>query len=356
MNKVQVSMQLIRKRIQYGDHALEGFPSERDLAEETGLSRVTIRAALQQLVKEKVLKRESNGRLTVAAQHRTAGTRPVIGFVTPCHFSPDYEIWKRGLDGALEGCDVTLRPVSYAHWGESALSDALAGFDGMFFIPPSEKIPAWLATKMRNSRCRVAVLDENEVDAGLLSVVMFPARMELKLFEHLVSLGHRRIDCVNTQSEDEVIKDRIAQWREFLGKHKLSGQLRALTIHRSMEAGYSLIRDVLREGRPLGTALFCTTSPAAIGAMRAIHEATLEIGRDVSVCTVNDEGMAPYLLKTLTSLESPSRARYLRPVVEWMLSGKKWEGSLLIQPKDLSIYVGESTGPAPRHDKVVVAG
>jgi hypothetical protein len=106
----------------------------------------------------------------------------------------------------------------------------------------------------------------------------------------------------------------------------------------------------------LGTALFCTTSPAAIGAMRALHEAKLEIGRDVSVCTVNDEGMAPFLLKTLTSLESPSRARYLRPVVEWMLSGKKWDGSLLIQPKELSIYVGESTGPASRHDKVVVAG
>ena len=48
MNKVQVSMQLIRKRIQHGDHALEGFPSERDLAEETGLSRVTIRAALHE--------------------------------------------------------------------------------------------------------------------------------------------------------------------------------------------------------------------------------------------------------------------------------------------------------------------
>jgi DNA-binding LacI/PurR family transcriptional regulator len=207
---------------------------------------------------------------------------------------------------------------------------------------------------MRNSRCRVAVLDENEVDAGLLSVVMFPARMELKLFEHLVSLGHRRIDCVNTQSEDEVIKDRIAQWQEFLRKNKLSGQLRSLSIHRSMEAGYTLIRDVLREGRPLGTALFCTTGPAAIGVMRALHEAKLEIGRDVSVCTVNDEGMAPYLLKTLTSLESPSRARYLRPVVEWMLSGKKWEGSLLIQPKELSIYLGESTGSAPKRDKIVL--
>ncbi len=319
------------------------------------MSRVTIRAALQQLVKEKVLKRESNGRLTVAEQHRAAGTRPVIGFVTPCHFSPDYEIWKRGLDGALEGCDVTLRPVSYAHWGESALSDALAGFDGMFFIPPSEKIPSWLSTKMKSSRCRVAVLDENEVDAGLLSVVMFPARMERKLFEHLVSLGHRRIDCVNTQSEDEVIKDRIAHWREYLAKNGLSGQLRSLTIHRSMEAGYSLIRDVLREGRPLGTALFCTTGPAAIGVMRALHEAKLEIGKDVSVCTVNDEGIGPYLLKTLTSIESPSRARYLRPVVEWMLSGKKWQGELLIQPKEMSLYAGESTGPAPKLDKVVLA-
>jgi DNA-binding LacI/PurR family transcriptional regulator len=87
------------------------------------------------------------------------------------------------------------------HAAKRRLDDChvLAGFDGMFFIPPSEKIPEWLVAKMMNSRCRVAVLDEDESEAGLLSVVIFPARMEQKLFDHLAGLGHRRIDCVNTQ-------------------------------------------------------------------------------------------------------------------------------------------------------------
>jgi hypothetical protein len=38
-----------------------------------------------------------------------------------------------------------------------------------------------------------------------------------------------------------------------------------------------------------------------------------------------------------------------------MLSGKKWQGELLIQPKEMSLYAGESTGPAPKLDKVVLA-
>lgn len=355
MTKTQIAIQLIRKRILHGDHVLRGMPSERELAEDLGVSRVTVRSALMQLVKDSVLKREENGRIAVVAPESGTRTRPVIGFVTPCHFSSDYELWKKGLEGALEGYDVILKPVTYVHWGESAIGDALTGFDGMFFIPPSEKIPEWLSAKMRASRCRVAVLDQDESEAGLVSVVMFPPGMERKLFEHLAGLGHRRIDCVNTQAEDDVIRGRIACWREFLHKNRLQGHLRSLSIHRSLESGYSLIRDVLREGRALGSALFCTTGPAAIGVMRALHEAGQEVGRDVSVCTVNDEGMGPYLLKTLTSLKAPPRALYLRTVVEWMLSGRKWQGGLLIKPKDLSVFKGESTGAANRFNNGFMA-
>jgi hypothetical protein len=98
----------------------------------------------------------------------------------------------------------------------------------------------------------------------------------------------------------------------------------------------------------MATALFCTTGPAAIGAMRAFHEAGREIGRDVSICAVNDEGMAPFLLRTLTALVSPPRAEFLRGPVAWMLEGGKWRGRLLLEPDDAPLFIGESTGPAPK--------
>ena len=345
MKKVNLATQMIQKRIAHADHALAGIPSERQLAEELGLSRTTVRTAVLQLLEQGTLTRQENGRLEVA-QSADGRTRKTIGFVVPAGGSPDFEQWRQGVDGVLEGHHVIVRHVSYAHWADAALQEALTGFDGMFFIPSAEKIPAWLAAKMKTSQCRVVVLDQDESAAGLPSVTLFPPAVESKLFDHLRALGHRRIDCVNVQAEDAVIVDRIEAWRQYIELHGLEGQLRSLAVHRPIESGYQVIRDALREGRPVGSAIFCTTGPAAIGAMRALHEAGLEIGRDVSVCAVNSEGVGRYLLRTLTALEAPPRALYLRRPAEWMLGEGSWQGPLLTQPEDVPLFKGESTGPA----------
>ncbi len=343
--KVNLATQMIQKRIAHADHALAGIPSERQLAEELGLSRTTVRTAVLQLVEQGTLTRQENGRLEVA-QAADGRKRRTIGFVVPAVGSPDYEQWREGVDGVLEGHHAIVRHVSYGHWADVALQEALTGFDGLFFIPPAEKIPSWLAAKMKASPCRVVVLDQDESAAGLPSVTLFPPSVESKLFDYLRSLGHRRIDCLNVQAEDAVILERISAWRQYIEFHGLEGQLRSLAVRRPIETGYQLIRDALREGRPVGSAIFCTTGPAAIGAMRALHEAGLEIGEDVSVCAVNSEGVGRYLLRSLTALESPPRALYLRRAAEWMLAEEPWQGPLLTQPEDVPLFKGESTGVA----------
>ncbi|RYX82014.1 GntR family transcriptional regulator [bacterium] len=346
MKKVALATQMIEKRIAHADHLLAGIPGERQLAEELGLSRTTVRTAVQQLMERGTLVRQDNGRLNVATP--AGGLRKqTIGFVTPAGASADFDEWREGVQGVLEGHQVTLRPVSYAHWADNAIQEALSGFDGMYFIPIDEKIPSWLASKMLDLRCRVVVLDQDESAAGLPSVTLFPEEAENKLFNHLTNLGHRRIDCLNTQGEDAVVRGRIEVWRQYIESHGLAGQLRSSTERRPIDAAYQVIRDALKEGRPVASALFCTTGPAAIGAMRALQEAGLEIGRDVSVCAVNSEGIGRYLLRSLTALEAPPRTLYLRQVSEWMLGEDEWQGPRLIQPEDVPLFEGESTGPAP---------
>jgi DNA-binding LacI/PurR family transcriptional regulator len=347
MKKVAMVTQMIEKRIAHADHVLAGIPGERQLAEELGISRTTVRAALQQLMNRGTLVRRENGRLDVAEPPDGKPKKKTIGFAAPAMASADFDRWREGVAGVLEGHPVTMRPVAYSHWADPALQEALAHFDGMFLIPPAEKVPAWLTAKMVGSSCRVVVLDEDESEAGLPSVTLFPPAAERKLFDHLCRLGHKRIDCLNSQAEDEVILGRISEWRRYLEEHGLPGQLRSEGVKKPFESAYRLIREALQEGRPVASALFCTTGPAAIGAMRALQEAGLEIGVDVSVCAVNGEGIGQYLLRSLTELSSPPRALYLQRAAEWMLGDGDWEGPLLIQPQDVPLFEGESTGPAP---------
>lgn len=350
MKKATLAVETIERRIAHADHIVAGIPSERQLADELGLSRNTVRAAVQHLVEKGVLVRQSNGRLNVALQPDGANRR-TIGFIAPAGPSGDLDEWRESVDGVVHGVlrdqEVTVRSVSYGHWGDSAIQDALNSFDGAFFVTPAEKMPAWLVAKIKASSCRVVVLDQDESAAGLPSLTLFPPAMESKLFDHLYRLGHRQIDCVNTQEQGAVVQGRISAWRRYLELHGLSGQLRSLEKRKPAESAYRLISDALQEGQRVASALFCTTGPAAVGAIRALHDAGLKVGRDVSVCAVNSEGLGRYLLPSLTALEAPPRSLYLRRAGEWMLSAGAWEGPLLLQPEDIPMFEGESTGPAP---------
>jgi DNA-binding LacI/PurR family transcriptional regulator len=355
--KAQSAAQMIRKRISHGDHALHGLPAERRLAEELGMSRQTVRRSLKLLEEEGTLIRRENGRLDVANAESEGLRKPVVGFVrynTPSH---DHEIWTTGIYTAIEGRNMTLRPMSFDHYAAPHLAAALSGFDAMFFLPPAERIPKWLIDRMLQEKCRVVVLDQDASDVGLPSIVMFPPKAEYRLLEHLEKFGHRRIDCLNSQPQDAIIEGRIGSWREFIASRGIDGMLFSLTEFSPLESAYQLVRNKLRVGGLFGTSLLCTTAPAAIGAMRAFYEAGVKVGRDVCICAVNDEGVGPYLVPSLTSLQSLPRVVYLRKALDWMLSAGQWEGPLLMQPheSEVPLFVGESTGPASAGAGVMLA-
>ncbi len=349
MRKAKLAVQTIEKRIAHADHIMAGIPSERQLADELGLSRNTVRIAVQHLVEKGVLVRQNNGRLNVAPSN--SPQLRTLCFIAPVGVSSDADEWRQSveslLDGVFQGNGVTVRFVTQGHWGDPVIQEVLSSFDGAFFLAPAEKIPDWLAVKMKDSSCRVVVLDQDASAVGLPSVVLFPPTSEHKLFDHLSHLGHRQIDCLNTQEQGSVVTARMSVWQEYIASHGLSGQLHSLEKRKPVESAYELIRDALRAGVPLASALFCTTGPAALGAMRAFYEGGLKIGVDVSVCAINGEGIGRYLMPSLTALESPPRSLYLRQAIEWMVSEEEWRGPLLVQPDDIPLFQGESTGPAP---------
>ena len=113
-----------------------------------------------------------------------------------------------------------------------------------------------------------------------------------------------------------------------------------------MEGAYSTVKRCLNEGGLTGTAMFCVTSSSAVGAMRAIREHGLTVGKDISVCAAEDGAdMAPYLTPSLTCLKDRDPRPYLGVCLDWMVrGGKDWIGPLLVQPGEATVFAGESTG------------
>ena len=350
--KHQHVSQLLERRIRKGDYALTGMPAERDLAGEVGVSRVTIRRALEDLQCKGFIERLPNRRVVLSAKARTAIGSLQLAVVAPSNdsFSLDIQQWVAAAESASRAAGARLRVVNYHHWDDAAISDALRSYDGVFFVTNSEPIPAWAATLLESSD-RVVSLSDDLTHLGVPSIVLFPPAFIPSLLDDVRALGHREIGCFNVQGHNAVTIARIEQWRSWSRQHGC----RVQQIDEPCRAGDNVFEAGLAAARRHGaamssemTAIFCVTLPAAMGAVRAITESGRQIGGDVSVFTVDGEGLAQIFVPSITCFSRSDARRYMSACVDWFAAGGRredWSGELLMRPAELQIFHGDTTKP-----------
>jgi DNA-binding LacI/PurR family transcriptional regulator len=344
--KAEQIQRILERRIRHGDYYGRDLPTERDLAQEIGVSRMTARKAVQRLVEQGLLLRQTNGRVTA---NRTGPGQLRIAFLVPSLSSQDTEHWRLGVERVAGQLNASVRTMLYVHWDDPAIVDALDSFDGVFLQPSCEPIPNRIIARLRGAGRGVVILGRDLTALGIPSVDLFPPVFIQRLLDYLAELGHRSVDCFNIQTVDPVIEQRIEQWNLWRAVHRMGGRLLGEPIQpydSPLSQAYRQAGRLLDQKQFTGSAMLCTTTPAAIGAIRALRDRKIQVGVDVSVCAVNDEGLGRYLSPSLTSIEMPDPLSYLSVCMEWMQrSGEGWIGSLLMQPSQVPIFIGESTGP-----------
>jgi len=355
MAKYEQLAGVLERRIRRGDYTLNGLPTELELAEEVGVSRMTARRVLLELMDKGLLLRKPHGRLAINREHAQLTARLQLAFLAPAYSSPDFEAWRFAVERTAAKFKAMLRMVDFVHWDDPVISQTLSEFDGVFVVPSSEAIPEPVMERLARARHLVA-LDGDFTALGVPSVQLLPPTCMHRLGDFLYELGHRRIDCLNTQPRDAVIVQRLEQWQFWQKMHKVEGEVfdaRAEPYTHATPRAYRLMKQMLKAGEFRATALVCPTDAAAEGAMRALHEHGLVIGKDVSVCSTGGSGLARYQIPSCTSLESIAPDMYLDVCMEWFCKGSEsWIGPLLIQPTHLPLFVGESTGSPPAISRV----
>lgn len=359
MTKSDHIVELLRRRLDRGDYMGRQLPPENTLAREVGVSRMTARKALLRLEDSGHVIRQPNGRMVPRPAKSDAKAGPQLLILRRAQQS-GFGSTLDGIMSAVDDMNGSARTVDFVHWDDRAIFERLpldldeidATVDGVFVVPPAEKIPPHALERLQNTPMRVVVVGSDLSAHGVRSFVAHPPSIVQPVLDHLASKGHQRIDCFNTQPEDDAISARIQQWTLWRSANNIDGQLvndPVLSYEDVMRRAMVVGREYIR--RPdRASAVLCLTSPAAVSLMRAAHDAGLVIGEDIAIAAANDEGLSRYLIPTLTSVSEVDPVPYARMCIEWMMNPAiSWHGPLLLRPDHFSLFVGESTNPKSSH-------
>ena len=123
--------------------------------------------------------------------------------------------------------------------------------------------------------------------------------------EHLLDLGHRQIAHISGPLELRLARERLAGFQQALearGVEPSSWVVAANSF--SCQSGYQAMQQLLAY-RPRPTAVFVANDLMAIGAMRAVDEAGLQVPDDISIVGVDDIQVAAFQTPPLTTIRQP---------------------------------------------------
>ncbi len=148
----------------------------------------------------------------------------------------------------------------------------------------------------------------HEAVAGVTNIQLNHKQAARLALKHLADLGHRRVAFMKGQ---EQTVDTDYRWREILETARTYG----IEIHEELlirltenswspALGYGPVKELLSRTRNF-TALFAFNDISAVGAIRALHEAGLQIPDDVSVIGFDDVLGASFGIPSLTTIRQP---------------------------------------------------
>lgn len=124
---------------------------------------------------------------------------------------------------------------------------------------------------------------------------------------HLLGLGHRRIGLVQLPSDLAESEPRYLGYADALAAAGIPLDPSLIVeAGRSEQDGYQALEELLSAPQPPSAVLACSDE-LAFGAMHALYDAGLEVGRDVSLVGFDDVPLAAHTYPPLTTLRQPRR-------------------------------------------------
>ena len=284
----------------------------RDVARQAGVSVATVSRVLNasgpvgESTRRRILKTAGDLRYVPngTARSLTTSTTETIGVLLPNLYGEFYSEVIRGIEGAVRARRYhTL--LSSVHDGPdelvSALRTLVGRVDGLVVMSPDIEADVLRA----NLPADLPVVLLGRALTGHAAVTIDNEEGAAAMVRHLAGLGHRRIALIGGAAVNTDAQARLAGYRRAVAEGDLDADP-ALVVGGDFteQSGHAAAAVLLAlADRP--TAVFAANDSMAIGALRAIREAGLDVPRDLALAGFDDIPVAQYVTPALTSVHVP---------------------------------------------------
>lgn len=244
----------------------------------------------------------------------------VIQSVSDC-ISGSYNVLFNGIDKLADDYRITT-----------------ANYDGVLLVSQRPEDDVWIQ-RIQAAGVPLVVINRKLDDKGIKNIYCDEKAGVQQAVAYLIENGHRDIAYLKGNEESSSTHRRYAGFVDEMEKHHVDIRPEwILSGDYSAESGYRGMQALLKRAQK-PTAVISASDAVAFGAMRAAHEAGIDIPGDLSLVGFDDGMLAAYSYPPLTSIRRPigemaaEGARQLLRLIE----GESWPENTACYPVRLSI-------------------
>lgn len=289
----------------------DSIPSEKELCELYGISQITARKAIFELVNEGMLFRVP-GKGTFIVEPKPGAKSPLktktenIGFIISQEHHPVFSnsFYSLVFNGAEEESRSQGYNLFYQTVDENSMSDLMS-----FKLIKEKKVDGLLLVgemnhdfilKLREKEIPLVLVDHWIQGIDLDAIVTDNVNSAFEAVNYLIDLGHRTIGFVSASFQYETFNERFKGYKLALQKHNLEYNENFLQINVPW-SGYGVMDKILAR-KVFPTAIFACNDLIAIRIMTAIQDRNLKIPDDISVIGFDDIDLSSQIYPALTTL------------------------------------------------------
>lgn len=199
----------------------------------------------------------------------------------------------------------------YRHWVQGGKVDGI--------IINHTRLNDWRLDFLTESGMRYVTLDRSPTQTHFIGIEVDAQSGYADLIGHLVMQGHSRIAYIGGPAMLKMEHDRQNAYQNALRAHGITPQAELIThANLTTEGGYQAAMRLLNLHLP-PTAIVCINDLTAFGAMHAVHERGLKVGRDVAVAGFDGIADSAHTQPPLTTLHQPVH-KIARQLVQLLLA------------------------------------